>query len=340
MEHSNPNNNNMNNPFWDFVRSCQRPGFGVDHLSNGPQFSQGFPFDAAGLGGWGGPWAGPGPWGGWGRAGRHDRRGRHGHHHHHGSGDEDSQGEETSPETETMRDTPENAGDQPPPPPPGAFPPHPPHPSHHRRHHHGPPNAFGGPPPFGPNRRRGGRHGRGGRRHGSPPPYEGPFDFRPMMHALSSHPFAQAFRDYAEQARNATTGDPAETANRSQEEQGDAFTPPVDIFNAEGSYVLHVALPGASKEDVGVSWDGEQVKIAGVIYRPGNEEFLRTLATSERRVGMFERTVKLPPAGQVATDDVDGYAMSAKMENGILVITVPKIEKDNSWTEIHKVDIE
>ncbi|KAI1264102.1 HSP20-like chaperone [Xylariaceae sp. FL1019] len=339
MDNSN-SNNNMNNPFWDFVRSCQRPGFGVDHLSNGPQFSQGFPFDAAGLGGWGGgPWAGP--WGGqWGGAGRHGRRDRPGRHHrHHGSGDEDSHGEETSPETETMRDTSEQAGDQPPPPPPGASPSHPPHPPHRRHHHHGPPRAFG-PPPFGPDRRRGGRHGRGGRRHGSPPPYEGPFDFRPMMHALSSHPFAQAFRDYAGQTRNATSGDQAETANRNQEEQPDALTPPVDIFNTEGAYVLHVALPGASKEDVGVSWDGEQVKIAGVIYRPGSEEFLRTLASSERTVGMFERTIKLPPVGQAATDDVDGYAMSAKMEDGILIITVPKIEKDNSWTEIHKVDIE
>ena len=80
------------------------------------------------------------------------------------------------------------------------------------------------------------------------------------------------------------------------------------------------------------------LNIAGVVYRPGDEEFLSTLASSERRVGMFERNVTLPPEGSTQRDEVDGLAISAKMEDGVLVIAVPKLEKE--WTEIHKVDIE
>jgi HSP20 family protein len=161
------------------------------------------------------------------------------------------------------------------------------------------------------------------------------------MQAFSSHPFAQIVRDYYTNpsARDGPTGtSPQQEGQTSDQQEGDVFVPPVDIFNTEKAYVLHVALPGAAKEDIGVNWDGEKINIAGVVYRPGNEEFLNTLALSERKVGMFERSIKLPPAGSSDNEDVDGYGITAKMENGILVVTVPKAEKD--WTEVHKVDIE
>ncbi|KAH6898613.1 HSP20-like chaperone [Thelonectria olida] len=120
----------------------------------------------------------------------------------------------------------------------------------------------------------------------------------------------------------------------------DSFAPPVDIFDTEKAYILHVSLPGAKKEDIGVNWDADRniLNIAGVVHRPGDEEFLNTLASGERKVGMFERNVTLPPEGSERPDEVDASGISAKMEDGILVITVPKVEKE--WTEIHKVDIE
>ncbi|KAK1726281.1 HSP20-like chaperone, partial [Colletotrichum acutatum] len=107
-----------------------------------------------------------------------------------------------------------------------------------------------------------------------------------------------------------------------------AFTPPVDIFSTDRAYVLHFALPGAKKEDVGVNWDADkgELRVAGVVYRPGDEEFLATLASGERRIGMFSRSVPLPPR-----EEIDALAITAKMEDGILVVTVPKIEKE--WTE-------
>jgi len=103
--------------------------------------------------------------------------------------------------------------------------------------------------------------------------------------------------------------------------------------------VLHIALPGAQKEDVGVNWDAEksELNVAGVVYRHGDEEFLKTLSTGERKVGVFERNVKLPP-GAEEKEEVDGDAITAKLEDGVLVVTVPKVEKD--WTEVKKVDIE
>lgn len=115
------------------------------------------------------------------------------------------------------------------------------------------------------------------------------------------------------------------------------FTPPADIFDTEEAYIVHISLPGAKKEDVGVNYDADksELNVAGVIYRPGDEALLKTLALDERKVGVFERKVKFGSKADPA--NVDSDAISAKMEDGILIVTVPKVE---SFVEVKKVDIE
>ncbi|KAF3015601.1 hypothetical protein E8E14_009632 [Neopestalotiopsis sp. 37M] len=376
MANNNNNNNNFGQgPFWDFVRSFdanpQRAGAGVDHASGGqPPFGAGFPFGGPGSfnpwhgGHWGGPWGPPPPPGGdfpWGhRGGRHGRHGRH--HHRRGDSDSDREGEESEGhDFENMDESPDTMRDDAPPPPPPPGGPHPPHPPHHAagsphpppphhegpgpRHHHGRhrhgSRGPGGPGAFrrGSCRGRGGPRGRHGPPHGGPPPppFGAPFDLRSLMGALAGHPAAQALRGYFE-PQDAAAREAGEQSGEQQDD--DSFVPPVDTFNTEKAYVLHVALPGAVKEDVGVNWDADksQLNIAGVVYRPGNEEFLQSLSSGERKVGMFERSIRLPPANVDDKDEVDGFGITAKMENGILIITVPKAEKE--WTEIHKVDIQ
>ncbi|KAL9123758.1 MAG: hypothetical protein Q9217_006845 [Psora testacea] len=119
---------------------------------------------------------------------------------------------------------------------------------------------------------------------------------------------------------------------------GKDFAPEADIFDTEDAYVVHVSLAGAKKEDVGVNWDADksELSIAGVIYRPGDEDFLKTLALDERKVGVFERKVSLGSRTKPA--QVDSEAISAKMEDGILVIIVTKLDKD--FVDVKKVDIE
>ncbi|KAF2231986.1 HSP20-like chaperone, partial [Viridothelium virens] len=117
------------------------------------------------------------------------------------------------------------------------------------------------------------------------------------------------------------------------------FRPAVDVFDTESAFVVHVSLPGAKKEDVAVNWDADksELVIGGVITRPGDEEFLKTLALDERReVGAFDRKVRLGSRANPAQVDVD--AIGAKLEDGILRIEVPKLDKD--YVEIRKVDVE
>jgi HSP20 family protein len=127
-----------------------------------------------------------------------------------------------------------------------------------------------------------------------------------------------------------------------QGEDGDSreptdFTPEADVFDMESAFVIHVAVPGAQKEDVGVNWDAEksELSVAGVIYRPGDEEFLKTLAMDERKVGPFEKKIRL--GSRASPAQVDADMITAKLEDGVLRIEVPKLDKD--YVEIKKVDI-
>lgn len=118
----------------------------------------------------------------------------------------------------------------------------------------------------------------------------------------------------------------------------DSFKPPVDVFTTPSAYHIHVSLPGAKKEDVGLNYnaDKSELSIAGVVYRPGDEEFLKTLTMAERKVGVFERKVRLGNERHPAEVDSDG--ITAKLEDGVLRIELPRLEKD--FVNVKKVDIE
>lgn len=153
-----------------------------------------------------------------------------------------------------------------------------------------------------------------------------------MMRSFINHPFFQNMRDQAGRHWPSSSN---------QADSADSFAPPLDIFNTDRAFVVYVALPGAKKEDIGVDWnpDKNTLAISGVIHRPGDETFLQGLVSAERQVGLFERNITLPPPGLAAEkEDVDGSGITAKMEDGVLIVTVPKTEKE--WTEIRKVDIQ
>lgn len=186
-----------------------------------------------------------------------------------------------------------------------------------------------------------------------------------MMAALTGHPLLQALRPLAEANGLAHLFEPVDTAANSGVDaapgnatrrpegtpgdadeatlngDGDTFTPPMDIFSNTSGWTLHIALPGAKKEDIGVNWDADrsELNITGVIYRNGDSEFLKGLVSGERKVGVFERIVKLPLQDERSESvEVDGDGIVARLEDGVLVVKVPRVEK--GWTEVRKVDVE
>ncbi|PSS16942.1 hypothetical protein M430DRAFT_35545, partial [Amorphotheca resinae ATCC 22711] len=287
-------------PFWDFFNPLNHNGAGVDHPAAGFPFSG--PFTPAGIPGFGGFADDL-------FTARHGRRARRGRPSQRRGASRERTPEASRSGSPNPEEPEDEARD--------------PSPRRHNRHgpHHG---------------GRGGWHGHGRGAHRGAHPYGGPgaFDLSALFEALSGHPIAQAFRTFAEQAAQQSGTTAAPTTN----DDGNTFMPPVDIFSTDREYVLHVSLPGAKKEDVGVNFDPEKgdLNIAGMVYRPGDEQFLESLTQSERKVGMFERTVKIPPVGEEKVE-VDGDAITAKMEDGLLVVTIPKVDKE--WTEVKRVDI-
>lgn len=181
-----------------------------------------------------------------------------------------------------------------------------------------------------------------------------------MINAFASHPYAQQVREFLDQAQqqnnnsndennndeNTTAYDRAMTPDSSVADDvtEGSFAPPMDLFEQDDKWILHLAVPGAKKADIGINWDADRsvLSIGGVIHRPGDEDFLQGLITSERSVGLFSREVRLPPlaeghSSQRSKEEVDSEGIEAKMEDGILFITVPKLAKD--WTEVKRVEI-
>lgn len=115
------------------------------------------------------------------------------------------------------------------------------------------------------------------------------------------------------------------------------FEPRADMFDAPEAYIVHLSLPGAKKEDVGVDWDGENsvLRVAGVVHRPGaDEQLLSQLVVDgrKRETGVFEKAIRLGTKNEPANIDVAG--ISAKMADGVLVVRVPKVEVEHKKRDV------
>jgi HSP20 family protein len=95
------------------------------------------------------------------------------------------------------------------------------------------------------------------------------------------------------------------------------WSPLVDIEEQEDAYVLEAELPGVKRQDVNIELVGNELTINGEIKERERKGPLRR---RERRMGRFEYRVRLP-------DQVDAEKIDAKLDNGVLMVKVPKSER-------------
>jgi len=98
----------------------------------------------------------------------------------------------------------------------------------------------------------------------------------------------------------------------------DAFLPTTDIVETAGRYDITVELPGMKPEDVQVEIDQGRLMIHGA-KQEERKEADKTYHRVERRFGQFRRVLPLP-------GPVDEGLVTARFENGVLRIAVPKAE--------------
>ena len=91
----------------------------------------------------------------------------------------------------------------------------------------------------------------------------------------------------------------------------------IDVTENDNAYVVHAEIPGASKDDVQVTIEGNQVTIGAEIKREAERKEGEGVLRSERYFGSVYRSFTLPV-------ELEDAASSAKYENGVLELTLVK----------------
>lgn len=96
--------------------------------------------------------------------------------------------------------------------------------------------------------------------------------------------------------------------------------PAVNIKETKDDFQIEVAAPGMSKKDFKINLDNDQLSISSERKNEKSDE-AEGYSRREFSYQSFQRTFTLPP--QV----VDGEKISAKYNDGILAIVIPKKEE-------------
>ncbi|EOZ93270.1 Heat shock protein Hsp20 [Indibacter alkaliphilus LW1] len=104
------------------------------------------------------------------------------------------------------------------------------------------------------------------------------------------------------------------------------FTPAVDIAEDDEKYEIQVSVPGMKKSDFKLEMEDGRLIISGERKMEEKKEG-KNYHSVETHYGSFSRSFYLP-------EDVDGANISAKYEDGLLKLMLPKTEKKANKTTI------
>jgi HSP20 family protein len=96
------------------------------------------------------------------------------------------------------------------------------------------------------------------------------------------------------------------------------WCPAVDLAETDDEFVVTAELPGLSKKDVEVSVENDILTLSGE-RKAETEEQKGRWHRVERSYGEFHRSFRLP-------GKVDAAKVDAKFKDGLLTVTVPKVE--------------
>jgi HSP20 family protein len=96
------------------------------------------------------------------------------------------------------------------------------------------------------------------------------------------------------------------------------LTPTVDIVENGDAYVLQADMPGVAKEGLEILLENNELALVG--HRSSSADADAQYVYRESRPAHFRRVFELDPA--IDTDKIE-----AKMDNGVLTLTLPKSER-------------
>ena len=107
-------------------------------------------------------------------------------------------------------------------------------------------------------------------------------------------------------------------ANRKQLEGEHYITPAVDIYETKDDVVLLVDLPGVSKDKLSLSITKDELSIKGEVEKGISKD--EEVLYGEMTYADYYRAFTL-------SDAIDREKVSATLENGVLELTLPKVER-------------
>jgi HSP20 family protein len=96
--------------------------------------------------------------------------------------------------------------------------------------------------------------------------------------------------------------------------------PSVDVIENENEIVVKAELPGFKPDDVDIRVEGNVLTIRGEFKQENDNGKEGQYHVKERRSGTFTRSFTLPT-------NVDTSKANAEFENGVLYLTLPKLEE-------------
>jgi HSP20 family protein len=94
-------------------------------------------------------------------------------------------------------------------------------------------------------------------------------------------------------------------------------SPEVNIYETNEGYVLEAEMPGVSKEGLEITLENNEITLVG--HRK-SEAVTGTPLFRERTLADYRRAFELDPA-------IDTAKIAAKMNQGVLILTLPKSER-------------
>ncbi len=100
------------------------------------------------------------------------------------------------------------------------------------------------------------------------------------------------------------------------------YLPLTDVIETNEHYIIEMELPGVKKSDIKVEIVENAISVYGVKEKNSEEGQIKYHCMG-RVYGKFKRSFQLP-------GPFDMHAVKAKLEKGILTITIPKLEEKRS----------
>lgn len=118
-------------------------------------------------------------------------------------------------------------------------------------------------------------------------------------------------------------------------EKANAMAPAINVVEHENDYCVELAVPGMTKDDFKIHVDRDDNLVITMEKKTENKEEKKDAHYLRREFSYsrFQQTMVLP-------DNVDKGKISARVENGVLSVELPKLPKQDASYNMKSIEVE